>query len=164
MIVCTHGNVNEFCREHGMLVVDSHKGDIDEYGGLFRVIVTDQEMSENEYYALKGRMLAKGYELVSVHYTDKRCMIDLITHMVSKDIESRREKFGGRHMFGTNDDGLTDHGREVVKKILELRDLGCTLRQIKEHEGVCHPGGGCLSISTIQTIIKNRSIYEEKGL
>lgn len=164
MVVCAHGNVNEFCKEYDMLIVETHVGDIEKYSGIFRVLVTDQEMTEYNYYYLKGRMLAKGYELVSVHHSDKRCLVDLIAHTVEKELEDKREKFGGRHMFGTNEDGLTEHGRTVVRRILELRDTGFSLRQIKECPDVHHPDGKSLSISTIQVIIKNREIYEKKGL
>lgn len=160
MIVCSHGNVKEFCEANDMLIVEDYDGEIENYRGLFRVLVTDQKMSENEYYTLKGQMLRNGYELVSVDHRDRHCTIGLVIHMASQ----RREKFGGRHMFGVGDDGLTNQGRLVVKRIFEMRDAGFTYRQIQADENVCHPDGRNLSISTIQTIVKNREKYIKRGL
>lgn len=164
MIVCAHGNVTDFCHDHDMVIVETYSGELEGYGGIFRVLVTDQEMSENEYYFLKGRMLSKGYELVSIHYKDKRCLVDLVTHMVTRETEGRKEKFGGRYKFGMNANGLTDEGRVILKKIFEMIDAGFPLRQISECPEVHHPDGRSISVSTLQVIKGNREIYEEEGL
>lgn len=160
MLVCAHGEVREYCTEHDMLIVDFHRGELEKYSGVPKVLVTNQYMTSNEYYLLKAQMLSSGYELVSTYHSDDRRMADLLMHMVSK----RKEKYGGRYMFGMNADGITPEGRNVVKRILELRDAGFTLREIRNDEGVHHPNGNSLSVSTIQTIVKNRGVYEEKGL
>lgn len=160
MIVCKHGNVEDYCKEYDMVIAESYTGEIVDYTGICRVIVTDQEMTENEYYSTKQVMLSRGYELVSVHHTDKRCLVDLIIHMTEKDLESRK-KYTGRYMFGTNADGWIPGMREVVMKILELKRIGFSLRQIKECPDVRHPDGRSLSISTIQNIVKREEEYRK---
>jgi hypothetical protein len=164
MVVCTHGEVKNYCAERNMIPVEQYVGDVVDYSGLSRIIVTDQKMSRNEYYVMKGLMLTRGYELVSIHYADEPCMIDLITHLVAKETEERKEKFTGRYMFGTNADGWIPEMREVVMMILDMKEKGFSLRQIKECPNVHHPDGRSLSISTIQNIIKNREKYEGIGL
>lgn len=164
MIVCAHGDVREFCEAHDMIIIEDYVGEIEKYDGLFRVLVTAEEMSEHEYYFLKGKMLNRGYELVCIHRKDERTMVELMTYKVIREAEERREKYGGRHMFGMNGDGLTETGRVVVARIFELRDKNYTLRQISEDADVHKSDGSSLSISTIQTIIKNRGKYEEIGL
>jgi intein-encoded DNA endonuclease-like protein len=59
---------------------------------------------------------------------------------------------------------MHEEGREVVRRILELRDSGCAYREIREDAGVHHRDGRKLSISTIQIIVKNREEYEKEGL
>ena len=158
MIVCSHGNVEAYCKEYDMIATETFNGEILDYDGICRVIVTDQEMTENEYYSLKGLMLTKGYELVSVHHTDKRCLVDLILHMIAKELESRK-KYSGRYMFGTNADGWIPGMRDVVMKILELKKMGFSLRQIQACPDVHHPDGRSLSISTIQNVVKREEEY-----
>lgn len=165
MFVCAHGDVTEFCLEHDMVVIETHEGNIEDYRGFMcPILVTDQDMSENEYHFLKGKMLARGVELVSTHYKDSGCLADFVKYSAARDAEERKARYGGRHMFGFGSDGLRPDGRAVVKRILELRDAGYVYRQIKADPGVHHPDGRSLSISTIQIIIKNREIYEREGL
>ena len=165
MFVCAHGDVSDFCAERDMVIIDSYEGEIENYSGfLCSVLVTDKDMSENEYHFLKGKMLARGVELVSTRYKDSSCLADFVRYSAGREIEERKQKYGGRHMFGFCDEGFLPEGRAVVKRILELRDKGFKYRQIKEDPEVHHPDGRSLSISTIQIIIKNRKAYEEKGL
>lgn len=165
MIVCAHGDVSEFCKERDMVIVETHTGDIESYKGASRVLVTDQDMSENEYYFLKGKMLAKGIELVSTRVMDNALLSD---YVVYANRRNQVKRGGGRNRFGfCKVDGvakLTDEGRAVVKRIFELREKGFTYRAIREDEGVRHLDGRKLNISTIQIILQNRGIYEKEGL
>ena len=61
MVVCGHGKVDNFCSKHGMIIADRCNGSVLDYNGICKVIVTDREMPEAEYYYLKGRMMARGY-------------------------------------------------------------------------------------------------------
>lgn len=159
MIVCAHGNVEDFCQTHDMLIVETHGGDIESYKGACRVLVTDKEMSENEYYFLKGKMLGKGIELISVWHKDDK----LLTGFLAYQTKQRKEKYGGRQAFGfrrQNGVVVPSEDYAVALRILELRDKGRTLREIRADEGVHHSDGRKISISTIQQIIKNRKRYE----
>ena len=126
-----------------MHVCDTWDGEITEYNGVCRVIVTDADISEAEYYLLKGEMLAKGYELVSTRYTDAAIMAGYIKCANSR----RRAKYSGRKSF--ND-------AAVIQKIQELRAAGLTIRAIRDSEGICHSDGRKLSLSTIQKIINEK--------
>lgn len=163
MLVCAYGDVDDFCKDKDMLIVDRYDGDLEQYNGLCRVIVSDAAWDASGYNFLKGKLLAKGYELVSTIHTDR----DTLAYLIAKSIQNeRKNKYGGRHIFGfQNIDGetkLTDHGRAVVNRIFELRDLGYTYRAIREDSGVCHPDGRPISISTIQIILSNREKYEKE--
>jgi len=162
MIVCAHGKVDEFCKKHHMVILEKHYGDLLGFRGDSRIIVTDQEMSEKEYYYIKSELMKRGVELVSIAHEDNVELLELATYM------NRRKKTGGRSKFGfRKEDGkdvLTDSGRAVVKRILELRDKGYTYRRISDDEGVHYPDGRSLNISTIQIIVQNRKIYEKEGL
>lgn len=160
MLVCAHGDVADFCKDRDMLICEEYDGDIERYSGSCRVLVTDRDMSENEYYFLKGKLLGRGVELVSTRYKDNR----LVAEFLSYQADRRKKNYGGRHPFGcVMKDGVavpTAEGSVVVRRILELRDAGHTLRQIQTDEGVHHPDGRQISISTLQQIIKNRARYE----
>lgn len=160
MMVCGHGNVADFCREHDMVICETWDGDISDYSGSFRVLVTDQDMSENEYYFLKGKMLGRGIELVSTRYKDNKLMTEFLAYQADR----RREAYGGRTKFGYRKvNGEVQEIPEmmtVVRRILAMKDAGRTLREIQADEGVHHPDGRRISISTIQQIIKNRDKYE----
>ena len=160
MLVCAHGNVSAYCKAHDMVIVEEYSGAIEEYSGTARVMVTDKEMAQAEYYILKGKMLARGVELVSIHYTDDALIADVLAYT-----SKRRKKYGGRQKFGFYVRGGELKSRaesiRVARKILEMRDQGCTLKEISETEGICHPDGRPLSISTIYSIIEDRERYEE---
>ena len=164
MIVCAHGNVDLFCGTRGMIPVCRYDGDIEDYSGVVRILVTDREMSEREYYLLKSAMLAKGIELVSTLYEDS----EFISKFIVESLEAKhRKKSGGRCKFGfQNIDGelkLTESGRAVVNRIFEMRDRGCTYNVIRNDDNVRHPDGRMLAVSTIQIILENRKVYEGWG-
>ena len=165
MIVCTHGDVDSYCERMMMIPACSYSGEIEEYSGVCRILVTDSKFSEKEYYILKSKMLSRGVELVSTRYEDS----ELISKFIVESLEKKHpRKHGGRSKFGfRKEDGkdvLTDSGRAVVKRILELRDRGYTYQRISDDEGVHYPDGRSLNISTIQIILQNRKIYEKEGL
>lgn len=163
MFVCAHGEISEFCKNYDVIVAEEYDGEIEEYAGVFPVLVTDAEMTEAEYFYLKGKMLAKGVELVSTRHSDMECMTEILAYHAKG-----QPKKGGRQKFGfVCDNGvmrLHEEGKEVVRRILELRDSGCAYREIREDAGVHHRDGRKLSVSTIQIIVKNREEYEKEGL
>ena len=162
MLVCAHGDVDEFCKDKDIIIIDRYDGDLEKYNGLCRVIVSDVVCDVNTYNFLKGKMLVKGYELVSTIHTD----INDLAYLIAKSIKDKSKKHGGRHSFGfqniCGEIKLTDRGRAVVNRIFELRDLGYTYKAISEDEGVCHPDGRRIHLSTIQIIIQNREKYEKE--
>lgn len=160
MLVCGHGNVSDFCNEHSMVIVNRHFGEITEYVGVSRVVVTDMEMLESEYVLLKSDMLKRGYELVSTRHTDTEQIARLVAKL---GCESKRS--GGRSKFGftriNGEQRIHPERMKVVRRIFELHDKGYTLRKIQEDECVHHGDGRKLSLSTIQLIIGNRKEYEK---
>lgn len=150
MIVCAHGEVSEYCEKRDMIIIERYTGEIENYGGVCRVLVTDQEMSAGEYYYLKGKMLAMGIELVSTRYVDTE---NLSYDVVQEACEKRPGP--GRKRFGVG----SEAERVVVDRIFELRDRGCTLKEISEDEKVCYLDGRKMALSTIQVILKNREKY-----
>lgn len=166
MRVAIHGDrekLEEYCEAHGMTIVEEHDGDPVDYHGDCRVLVTDNCSDKNEYYRLKYKLLKRKIELRSTHWCD--CAIaDFVEYMVCEDKRNRREKHGGRVMFGYR----RLHGKvvvdpmamAVVRRIFKLRDAGLTLKKIAADPDVCYVDGTDLPLSTIQTILKNRSRYE----
>jgi hypothetical protein len=163
MIVCKHGDVNDFCEKMKVVIAEEYEGEISEYNGVCRVLVTDQEMSENEYLYLKKRMLLAGVELVSIWHEDAEDMARHLVYTIHQEKEDRR-KFVGRCKFGfhrVNGEEVPHEGNmKVVRRILELRDLGYTYGRIRIDDGVHSADGRKLSISTIAEIVKNREVYE----
>lgn len=149
MIVCAHGEVSEYCENMDMIVVERFTGDIESYNGDCCVLVTDREMSAGEYYYLKGKMLARGVELVSTRYVDT----ENLAQGVVKEVSEKRGR--GRRKFGSE----SEAEMAVVRRIFELRDSGHTMKEISEDEGVCYPDGRRMSVSTIQVILRNREKY-----
>ena len=145
-----------------MVVCEEYDGDIADYNGSCRVLVTAQDLPEMEYYMLKGKLMGRGIELISSRWIDDPRMIALLRCQV----QSRKEKYGGRQSFGYRRRGgqveEIPESMAVARRILELRDAGITLRGIQEDKGVHHPDGRKISVSTIQQIIKNREKYEER--
>lgn len=145
-----------------MVILETHEGDLLSYRGDSRVLVTDQKMSEKEYYYIKSELMKRGVELVSTVHDDNIELLELATYMNHRKKTGGRSKFGFRKVDG--EDVLTDGGRAVVKRILELRDKGYTYQRISDDDSVHYPDGRSLNISTIQIIIQNRKIYEKEGL
>lgn len=160
MVVCAHGEVTEFCENNNMVIAGSYVGDIEDYAGMWPVLVTDEDMDENSFFELKLRMLRRGVELVSTRYHS-----DKLSSFVSYVAERHKPKHGGRARFGFrrvgNDQILTEGGLRVAMRIFELRDKGYTLKEISADEAVHHPDGRTLSTSTIQQVLKNRKRYED---
>lgn len=165
MLVCAHGDVADFCKEHDMLIVEKYEGDLEKYDGASRVLVTGADLSKYEFYYLKGKLFALGVELVSVKYRDCGELSEFAAYIAGRD---GRRKTGGRSMFGYYEDNgemkLHDTGRAVVKRILELRDAGYSYSAISKDENVHHLDGKKLSVSTVHIIVKNREKYEKEGL
>ena len=158
MIVCAHGEVSEFCEKSGMTIYEHYTGDLESYEGTCPVIVTDREMTKNEYYYLKMKLLRRRIELVSINHCDK----DLSEFVAYLNQRQRKEKHGGRLPFGFTSTGVDEKKMAVVRRILELRDAGYTYKQIQKDPDVHHGDGRELSISTIQVILGNRSKYESR--
>lgn len=160
MMVCAHGNVVDFCEQREMTICETWDGDLRDYKGYCRVLVTDSEMSENEYYFLKGEMLARGIELISTRYKDDKLMVDFLAYSNGR----RKEKYTGRLPYGFyRKDGRVLEIPEAIaiaRRVIELHDEGLTIRRIQETEGICNSFGKPFSVSTIQKIIKNRGKYE----
>ena len=150
MIVCAHGEVSEYCESRDMIIIERYTGEIEKYGGVCRVLVTDQELSRAEYYYLKGKMLAQGVELVSTRYVDTENLSYDVVHDVYE-----KHPGAGRRKFGLG----SEAEMAVVRRIFELRDAGHTLKEISEDEKVGYPDGRRMSVSTIQVIIRNREKY-----
>lgn len=156
MMVCAHGNVTEFCEERDMFICETWSGDIKEYRGACRVLVTDSDISENEYYFLKGEMLARGIELISTRWKDDERLSQFLTYLNIR----RKARAGGRLPFGYYRRGgevfACPECMAVRARIKELSDAGMTLRAIRDDEGVHHPDGRKLSISTISNILRSK--------
>lgn len=159
MIVCAHGEVSEYCKNHGLVICGEHIGDIEDYRGKLPVLVTDVDIPEMEFFALKERMLRRGVELVSTRYSDT-AMAEYIAYQAT---ENRREKSGGRAMFGyrweNGELAVVERDMTVVRRIFELRDAGWSYKRIAEDDAVSYADGRKLSVSTIQVIIRNREKY-----
>lgn len=159
MIVCGHGDVSEYCEAHDMIVADVYSGEIEEYRGVCPVLVTDKDISETEYFYLKGRLLGIGIELVSTRHSDNKLMAEFVIHSLQQ-----KEHSGGRTRFGFHREGkeLVPYEKEmkVVRRILKLRDEGHTYRAIRADKEVRHVDGRLLSASLLQAIVTNRESYE----
>lgn len=160
MLVAAHGNVDEFCAAHGMQIGERYKGKVEDYCGKCMILVTDNCDTEQEYYYLKYKLRKRRIELVSTHWNN----VDVDAFVRYMEQRETREKSGGRPAFGfrwENGSLVEDPaGIEVARKIIAMRDAGIPWRRIAETEGVSHPNGAPLSISTLQVIVKNRGKYE----
>jgi hypothetical protein len=152
MVVCAHGNVSQFCEEHGMKILESYEGDLSDYKGNCAVVVTDQEMTRKDYDDRKCLLFSRGVELVSTEWTDD----DVILRLLHSQVENRKRR-GGRQMYGfRKENGKIVEIPEkitVAKTIICMRNTGKTLREIRERVG--------LSVTTIQTILNNRGVYDK---
>lgn len=166
MIVCSHGNVLEFCRAHGMISVVQYVGDLENYDGKPRTLVTDQDMSESEYYYLKGVLMTRGVDLIHTQYKDDEKILEVLTYNAQRQREQHLIRYGGRQPFGYQKrNGMVFEIPEmmaVARRIIEMKDAGFSLRLIRDDKDVHHPDGRKISVSTIQQIINNREKYEKK--
>jgi hypothetical protein len=162
MIVCGHGNVKDFCDKYDMIVAATYEGEVEDYKGISPVLVTDQEMSENEYLYLKKKLLLNGVELISTEHTDEESIAKRLVYEVEREIE-RRKKYAGRCKFGfrrvNGEEVPCEEEMVVVRRIMELRDKRYTYEKIRNDEEVHGSDGRMLSISTVAWIVKNREIY-----
>lgn len=154
MVVCAHdkhGEVAAFCEAHEMQILERCNGSLEDYKGSCPVVVTDQKMARQEYDTLKCTLFGRGVELVSTEWTDD----ELIVRLLHSQIENRKKR-GGRQMFGfakrKGEIIEIPEKMAVARRIVELRDTGRTLREIQDVVD--------LSMSTIQTIIRNREAYK----
>jgi hypothetical protein len=158
-IVCAHGDVKDFCESKDMLICSEYTGELADYHGGCRVLVTGQQMTKNEYYYYKDLLMRRGVELVSTEHEDTPEMLEYLFYSA----ERRKEKYGGRQPFGyQRKNGVVIENAELIKvagKIIEMRDRGATLREIREFPEIRHLDGRKISVSTIQQIIKNREKY-----
>jgi hypothetical protein len=152
MVVCTHGDVADFCRKYNMKVLETYEGDLSDYRGSCPVLVTNERMNRETYDSLKCDLFSRGVDLVSTHWLDD----DVILRLIRRQLDQRGKR-GGRQMFGFyKKNGVIAEIPEkmaIARRIIALRDSGKTLREIKERVD--------LSMSTIQVILKNREVYEK---
>ena len=166
MLVCAHGNVVEYCEEHGMRIAENWHGELTDYSGDCRVIVTSREMGLQEFLYLRMAMFSRGYDLRSVHHPNVDEKVnEFLEYAGMQERSRRREVYGGRQPFGwqrRNGEVIENPAMlAVARKIIELRDAGKTLREIQSVPEIHHPDGRRISVSTIQQIIKNRERYEK---
>ena len=159
MVVCAHGNVDKFCKSHEMEILETYSGNLADYKGNCAVVVTAQQMTRSEYDSLKCSLFGRGVELVSIDWTDDEVIVRLLRNQIAQ-----RGKRGGRQIFGyyKRNGEIVENPEKIAiaRRVIELRDAGKTYREIAEDPGVRHPDGGEFCLSTIQTIIKNRKVYE----
>ena len=158
MVVCAHGDVAKFCESHEMEILESYSGNLADYKGNCAVVVTAQRMDRSEYDSLKCELFGRGIELVSQEWTDDEVILRLLRNQIKQ-----RGRRGGRQMFGYyKRKGEVVEKPELIavaRRIIELRDAGKTYREIRENPEAQPADWGELSLSTIQTIIKNREKY-----
>lgn len=160
MVVCAHGDVATFCRQHGMEIFERYSGSLDDYNGSCAVLVTDMQLSMEEYEDWKCLLFGRGVELVSTRWSDD----EFILRLLHTQVRQRKQR-GGRQMFGFyKKNGVISEVPELIavaRRVIILRDRGYTLRQIQQDKGVHHLGGRSICMSTIQQILKNREVYEQ---
>jgi hypothetical protein len=151
--------VKKFCESKEMLICSEYSGELIDYPGGCRVLVTGQHMTKNEYYYYKDQLMRRGVDLISTEHEDTAEMLEYLAYSA----ERRREKYGGRQPFGyQRRNGVVVENpvlMGVARKIIDLRDSGVTLREIREVPEIRHLDGRKISVSTIQQIIKNREKY-----
>lgn len=161
MLVVAHGNVNDYCMEHDLTIVGRYEGDLLNYRGHHPVIVTDIDVSKNEFYYLKYTLSrSRQVELVSTMWSSEE-LADFVAYAAERDREcgpwASRTIFGFRRQNGKVVE--VSEKMAVVRRVFELRSDGVTLQGIRDNPDVRHPDGRKLSISTIQAILSNRDKY-----
>lgn len=155
MLVVANGKVMDYCKDHGMTIVEWYRGDLLEYRGSNCVLVTDAVMTRDEYHYAKYKLMRRNVELVSIFYVDGE-VSEFLAYLSDRESENRKNVYTGRPMFGCR----SEEEMAVVRRIFELRDLGWSYKKIVEDPAVCYPDGRRMSTSTVQVILKNRSKYE----
>lgn len=160
MIVVAHGSVDAYCSDHDMTIGERYTGDLLEYRGSCPIVVTDADVSKNEYFYIKYLLLRRSVELVSTRWVSVE-LSEFVAYVVEQE-SKRRKRYGGRLLFGLRlVGGVKVEDPElypVVERIVKLRDQGATYAEIRADEGV-RRNGVELPISTIQTILNNREKY-----
>lgn len=164
VLVAAHGAVDEYCEAHEMGIAERYDGALEEYNGACAVVVTAQAMDKNEFFYLKYKFLEKGRELVSIHEVPcDKAFSAFLAYVRARELESRRTH-GGRPPFGYRwrKGQIEEHPENMVvaRRIFALRDAGATYKQIADDPDVHYADGRRMSVSTVQTILKNRSKYE----
>lgn len=160
MIIVAHGNVDAYCSDHDMVIGERYTGDLLAYRGSCPIVVTDADVSKNEYFYMKYLLLRRSVELVSTRWVSVE-LSGFVAYVAEREAK-RRKRYGGRLLFGMRKvGGVKKEDPElfpVVERIIELRDQGATYAEIRADEGV-RRNGAELPISTIQTILNNREKY-----
>lgn len=163
MVVAAHGNVDEYCAAHGMIIYERHEGDVSEYRGSCLVLVTDNCEDLNDYYYRKYQLLRRNIELVSTHWGDES-VDEFVRYMSDREAAGRKKRYGGRVPFGFKKiKGVVvedPESIEIARRIVMLRDQGWKYKEIQADEGVRYPDGRIMPLSTIQVILRNREKYE----
>lgn len=161
MIVAAHGNVDAYCAEHGMTIGERYVGNVEDYRGSCLILVTDNCEDQNDYYYRKYKLMLRKVELVSTHWGDAG-VDEFVRYMSEREFERRKDKYPGRVPFGFKrvDGEIVEDPVSIgiARRIVELKDAGKTYREIVEE--VRYPDGRKMAVSTVQTILGNRSKYE----
>lgn len=158
-IVCAHGDVKEFCESKDLLICSEYDGELTDYHGGCRVLITDQRMTKTEYYYHKDLLMRRGVNLISTEHEDTPEMLEYLAYSADR----RKEKYGGRQPFGfQRRNGVVVENTTLIavaRNVIDMRDTGMTLREIHESPEIRHLDGRKISVSTIQQIVKNREKY-----
>lgn len=165
-IVAAHRDVNgvvyRYCVDHGMEIAEHYNGDLKEYQGRCRIVVTGEHMDKYEFYTMKMLMLRNRVELISVEW-DSTELDEFVEYLTVHDGKSTSIPRHGRLPFGFQwrDGQMVEipDAIAVARRIIELRDQGWKYRQIMGDPNVRHVDGRRMSQSTIQVILKNRDRY-----
>ena len=160
MYVIAHGNVDQYCADRGWAVAGRYDGALVEIKNIIPpVVVTDEALDKNEYYYLKYLLLKRGVELISVWFEPSETT-DFLVYLNQRERDrSRRGRLPFGFMVKNGEVVENPETISVARRIVALRDAGCTYKQIQDDDLVRYPDGRKMSISTIQVILKNRNKY-----
>ncbi len=164
MIVAAHRDINgvvhRYCVNHHLEIGEHYNGDLLEYSGRCRIVVTGEHMEKYKFYSLKMLMLRNHVELISVEWdsTELDEFVEwLNVHGKSTSKRSGRLPFGFTRKNG--EEAEIPEGIEIARRIITLRDAGKKYREIVADPGVHHLDGRKMSQSTVQVILRNRERY-----
>lgn len=136
-----------------MHVVERYNGEIEDYNGSCSILYTAEDLSKNEYYYLKYRLLRRRVELLHAYWDDD----GLNSFVVYLNRREGSGWHGGRLPYGFMRRGGVVVENEakmaLARKIIELHDAGVPYRMIRDQID------GCPSVSTMYVICKNRERY-----